>query len=69
MSSLVTVAKSTNTVNYDNGVSATDSTLTTGKADQDITLAANDETTASFKTVADTRAGPWGLLRVSPKTI
>ena len=56
----VTVAKSTNTVNYDNGVSATDSTLTTGKADQDITLAANDETTASFKTVADTQGGAVG---------
>ena len=56
----VTAAKSTNTVTYDNGVSATDSTLTTGKAGQDITLAANDETTASFKTVADTQGGAVG---------
>ena len=61
----VTVAKSTNTVTYDNGVSATDSTLTTGKADQDITLAANDETTASFKNVADTQGGAVGAASAS----
>ena len=61
----VTAAKSTNTVTYDNGVSATDSTLTTGKADQDITLAANDETTASFKTVADTQGGAVGAASAS----
>ena len=61
----VTVAKSTNTVTYDNGVSATDSTLTTGKADQDITLAAHDETRASFKTVADTQGGAVGAASAS----
>lgn len=61
----VTVAKSTNTVAYDNSVSATDSTLTTGKADQDITLAANDDTTASFKTVADTQGGAVGAASAS----
>ena len=61
----VTVAKSTNTVNYDNGVSATDSTLTTGKANQDITLAANDDTTVSFKTVADTQGGAVGAASAS----
>lgn len=61
----VTVAKSTNTVTYDNGVSATDSTLTTGKANQDITLAANDDTRASFKTVADTQGGAVGAASAS----
>ena len=61
----VTVAKSTDTVTYDNSVSATDSTLTTGKADQDITLAANDDTTASFKTVADTQGGAVGAASAS----
>ena len=53
----VTVASSKNTIVYDNSINAADSTLTTDKTNQDITLAASDDTTGSFKTVANTQGG------------
>ena len=56
----VTVASSKNTIAYDNSINAENSTLTTAKADQDITFAATDDTTSYFKTVADTQGGVVG---------
>lgn len=56
----VTVALSKNTIAYDNSINAENSTLTTAKADQDITFAATDDTTSYFKTVADTQGGVVG---------
>ena len=56
----VTVASSKNTIAYDNSINVENSTLTTAKADQDITFAATDDTTSYFKTVADTQGGVVG---------
>ena len=56
----VTVASSKNTIAYDNSINAENSTLTTAKADQNITFAATDDTTSYFKTVADTQGGVVG---------
>ena len=55
-----TFAKSENTLTYDNDVTLTDTNLSTAKMDQDITLAATDETKASFETMADTQGGAIG---------
>lgn len=55
-----TFAFSKNVITYDNSIKVTDSNLSTAKADQDITLAATDETTATFDTAADTQGGAVG---------
>ena len=56
----VTIAASKNVITYDNSIKVTGSNLSTAKADQDITLAATDETTATFDTTADTQGGVVG---------
>ena len=56
----VTIAASKNVITYDNSINVTGSKLLTAKADQDITLAATDETTATFDTTADTQGGAVG---------
>lgn len=56
----VTIAASKNVITYNNSINVTDSNLSTAKADQDITLAATDETTATFDTTADTQGGAVG---------
>ena len=56
----VTIAASKNVITYNNSVNVTGSNLSTAKADQDITLAATDETTATFDTTADTQGGAVG---------
>ena len=55
-----TFAFSKNVITYDNSIKVTGSNLSTAKADQDITLAATDETTATFDTTADTQGGAVG---------
>lgn len=55
-----TSAYSKNDVTYANSISATNATLKTGKADQNITLAATDTTNGAFQTVADTQGGVVG---------
>ena len=56
----VTIAASKNVITYDNSIKVTGSNLSTAKADQNITLAATDETTATFDTTADTQGGAVG---------
>ena len=56
----VTIAASKNVITYDNSINVTGSNLSTAKADQDITLAETDETTATFDTTADTQGGAVG---------
>ena len=56
----VAIAASKNVITYDNSINVTGSNLSTAKADQDITLAATDETTATFDTTADTQGGAVG---------
>ena len=56
----VTIAASNNVIAYNNSINVTGSKLSTAKADQDITLAATDETTATFDTTADTQGGAVG---------
>lgn len=55
-----TVAASNNNLIYNNSIKLNDSNLYTAKPDQDITLAATDETTATFDTTADTQGGAVG---------
>lgn len=55
-----TVATSNNNLIYNNSIKLNNSNLSTAKADQDITLAATDETTATFDTNADTQGGAVG---------
>lgn len=55
-----TAAYSKNDLTYANSVNATEATLKTAKAGQDITLAATDNTYASFETIADTQGGGVG---------
>ena len=56
----VTIAASKNVITYNNSINVTGSNLSTAKADQDITLAATDETTATFDTTAVTQGGAVG---------
>ena len=56
----VAIAASKNVITYDNSIKVKGSNLSTAKADQDITLAATDETTATFDTTADTQGGAVG---------
>lgn len=55
-----TAAYSKNDLTYANSVNATEATLKTAKAGQNITLAATDNTYASFETIADTQGGGVG---------
>lgn len=55
-----TFAQSNNTLTYDNGITLKNAQLSTAKLDQDITLAATDETKANFETMADTQGGAIG---------
>ena len=57
----VTIVASKNVITYDNSIKVDGSKLSTAKADQDITLAATDETTATFDTTADTQGGAVGV--------
>ncbi|WP_304264015.1 beta strand repeat-containing protein [Phascolarctobacterium succinatutens] len=61
----VTIAASENVITYNNSINVSGSNLSTAKADQDITLAATDETTATFDTTADTQGG----VQLLPKQI
>lgn len=56
----VALAFSDHDITYDNGVNVIDSTLTTDKKEQDITLAATDDTTVKLETIADTQGGAVG---------
>ena len=56
----VTIAASKNVITYNNSINVSGSNLSTAKADQNITLAATDETTATFDTTADTQGGAVG---------
>ena len=56
-----TNAHSTNTLTYDNSVLASDVTMRTFSEDQDIVLAATDNTDATFATLADTQGGAVGV--------
>ena len=56
----VTIAASKNVITYNNSINVSGSNLSTAKADQDITLAATNETTATFDTTADTQGGAVG---------
>ena len=56
----VTIAASKNVITYNNSINVSGSKLSTAKADQNITLAATDETTATFDTTADTQGGAVG---------
>ena len=57
----VALAFSDHSINYDNSVDVTGSTtLTTDKKDQDITLAATDDTDVKLETIADTQGGAVG---------
>ena len=62
-----TIAVSNNDVTYNNSIAVKNSKLTTSKVNQDITLAATDETEATFETDADTQGGAVGA--ASAKTI
>ena len=56
----VTIAASKNVITYNNSINVSGSNLSTAKADQDITFAATDESTATFDTTADTQGGAVG---------
>ena len=56
----VALAFSDHAITYNNSVNVTDSTLTTDKKDQDITLAATDDTDVKLETIADTQGGAVG---------
>ena len=56
----VSLAASKHKLVYDNSVDITGSTLKTAKKDQDITLAASDDTEVRLETIADTQGGAVG---------
>lgn len=56
----VALAFSSHALTYDNGVNVMGSSLTTDKKEQDITLAATDDTTVKLETIADTQGGAVG---------
>lgn len=61
----VALAFSDHAINYKNSVNVTDSTLTTSKKDQDITLAASDDTVVDLEAIADTQGGAVGAASAS----
>ena len=56
----VALAFSDHDITYNNSVNVTNATLTTDKKDQDITLAAMDDTDVKLETIADTQGGAVG---------
>lgn len=56
----VALAFSDHGITYNNSVNVTNSTLTTDKKEQDITLAATDDTDVKLETIADTQGGAVG---------
>lgn len=56
----IALAFSDHDITYNNSVNVTDSTLTTDKKEQDITLAATDDTDVKLETIADTQGGAVG---------
>lgn len=56
----VALAFSDYDIDYNNSVNVSGSTLTTDKADADITLAATDDTVVKLETIADTQGGVAG---------
>lgn len=56
----VALAFSDHAITYNNSVNVIDSTLTTDKKNQDITLAATDDTDVKLETIADTQGGAVG---------
>ena len=56
----VALAFSDHDITYNNSVNVTNATLTTDKKDQDITLAATDDTDVKLETIADTQGGAIG---------
>lgn len=56
----VALAFSDYDIDYNNSVNVSGSTLTTDKADADITLAATDDTVVKLETIADTQGGAVG---------
>ena len=56
----VALAFSDHAINYNNNVNVTNSNLLTQKKDQDITLAATDDTIVFLDTIADTQGGAIG---------
>lgn len=56
----VALAFSDHDITYNNSVNVTNATLTTDKKDQDITLAATDDTDVKLETIADTQGGAVG---------
>lgn len=66
----VALAFSDHSINYDNSVDVTGSTtLTTDKKDQDITLAATDDTDVKLETIADTQGGAVGAASAKAKNV
>lgn len=66
----VALAFSDHSINYDNSVDVTGSTtLTTDKKDQDITLAATDDTDVKLETIADTQGGAVGAASAEAKNV
>lgn len=65
----VALAFSDHAITYDNSVNVTGSTLTTDKKDQDITLAATDDTDVKLETIADTQGGAVGAASAEAKNV
>lgn len=61
----VALASSAHGITYNNSVNVTDSMLTTSKKDQDITLAASDDTVVDLEAIADTQGGAVGAASAS----
>lgn len=63
----VALASSAHAITYDNSVDVNGSTLTTGKAGSDITLAAADDTDVKLEALADTQGGVIGAASAAVK--
>ena len=65
----VALAFSDHDITYNNSVNVTNATLTTDKKDQDITLAATDDTDVKLETIADTQGGAVGAASAKAKNV
>lgn len=65
----VALAFSDHDITYNNSVNVTNATLTTDKKDQDITLAATDDTDVKLETIADTQGGAVGAASAEAKNV
>lgn len=65
----VALAFSDHAITYNNSVNVIDSTLTTDKKNQDITLAATDDTDVKLETIADTQGGAVGAASAEAKNV